>query len=435
MRSLVVRGVRPYGEEPVDIRIADGRIAEIGHGIDATDADELDRHGLIALPGFVDLHAHLGEPDDEEAETLESGSAAAALGGYTAVFTMADSDPVADNPAVVCRTWQRGQSIGLVDVHPVGAVTAGLRGERLAEISAMARSDAGVRVFSDARHCVADALLMRRALEYAASLDVVIAQRPEEQRLTEGAQAHEGANAARLGLSGWPAVAEEVMVARDALLAEQAGAGVHFSQVSAAGTMRLLRWVKHQGIRVTADVSPHHLLLTDDCVAGYDPAFKVNPPLRSADHVLELRRALAEGVVDCVATGHSPCPPGAKEREWAQARSGAIGLQTALSVVVKAMVLTGCLDWRGVARVMSERPARIAGLADHGRPIAVGEPANLALVDGDAQWTVRAAELASPGGNSPYVGMTLPATLVTTFLHGRVTADAGRAIRPCVIAE
>ncbi|MER6046555.1 dihydroorotase [Streptomyces sp. NPDC001793] len=434
MKPLVVRGVRPYCEEPVDIRIADGRIAEIGHGIDAADADELDRHGLIALPGFVDLHARLGEPDDEEAETLESGSAAAALGGYTAVFAMADGDPVADNPAVVCRTWQRGQSIGLVDVHPVGAVTHGLRGEALAEISAMARSDAGVRVFSDGGRCVADPLLMRRALEYATSLDVVIVQRPEEHRLTEGAQAHEGANAARLGLSGWPAAAEEVIVARDALLAEQVGAGVHFSQVSAAGTTRLLHWAKHQGIRVTAEVSPHHLLLTDDCVGGYDPVFKVNPPLRSAVDVHELRHALAQGVVDCVATGHSPCPPGAKEREWTQARAGALGLQTALSVVVKAMVHTGHLDWRGVARVMSERPARIAGLADHGRPIAVGEPANLALVDGDAQWTVQAGELESPGANSPYVGMTLPATLRTTFLRGRITADAGRAIRLCTTA-
>jgi dihydroorotase len=421
---ILVKSARPYGEgDPVDLLLADGVIAEIATGLDAPDgAEVIDGDGLVALPGFVDLHTHLREPGGEEAETIETGSAAAALGGFTAVFAMPNTDPVADNAVVVEHVRKRGEAVGLVDVHPVGAVTVGLAGERLAELGTMAASPAGVRMFSDDGHCVHDPLLMRRALEYATALDVVIAQHAEDPRLTQGAQAHEGAVAARLGLAGWPAAAEETIVARDCALARDAGAALHVCHVSSARTVEVLRAAKAAGVRVTAEVTPHHLLLTDSVLTSYDPVNKVNPPLRTSADTTAMRAALAEGVIDCVATDHAPHPPQAKDCEWAAARPGMLGLQTALSVLVHTMVEPGLLDWRGVARVLSERPAEIAGLPDQGRPLEVGEPATLTLVDPDAQWTVRGARLASIAGNTPYEGMRLPAQVVATVLRGRVTA-------------
>jgi dihydroorotase len=424
---LLLKGVRPYGQvEPVDVLLRDGVIAEVEPRLPNGHVESWDASGLIMLPGFVDLHTHLREPGREDAETIASGSAAAALGGYTAVFAMANTDPVADNAVVVEHVWRRGREVGLVDVHPVGAVTVGLGGERLAELGAMARSSARVRVFSDDGRCVADPLVMRRALEYSTSLDVVVAQHAEEPRLTVGAQAHEGERAARLGLAGWPATAEEAIVARDCLLAHHVGARLHVCHVSTAGTVDVLRWAKQRGTRVSAEVTPHHLLLTDDRLDTYDPVNKVNPPLRTEADVHALRTALAEGVVDCVATDHAPHPVQDKDCEWAAARPGMLGLQTALSVVVSALVRTGLLDWRGVARVMSEQPARIAGLPDQGRPLAAGEPANLVLIDPEATWTVRGAEFASLASNTPFEGMELPGRVVTTVLRGRVTAHDGK---------
>jgi dihydroorotase len=424
--ALTIRGARLYGTgEPVDVRVADGVITEIGD-VTAESGEVLDAGGLIALPGFVDLHTHLREPGREDTETIATGSAAAALGGYTAVFAMANTDPVADNPVVVEHVWRRGREIGLVDVHPVGAVTLGLAGERLTELGAMARGPAAVRIFSDDGHCVADPLVMRRALEYSTALDVVIAQHAEEPRLTVGAQAHEGEAAARLGLAGWPAAAEESIVARDCLLAAHVGGRLHVCHVSTAGTADVLRWAKGRGTPVSAEVTPHHLLLDDGRLASYDPLNKVNPPLRTSADVKALRAALAEGVIDCVATDHAPHAAQDKDCEWAAARPGMLGLQTALSVVVETMVRPGLLDWAGVARVMSERPARIAGLPDQGRPLAVGEPANLVLVDPESTWTVRGAELASIATNTPYEGMELPARVVATVLRGRITAHEGR---------
>lgn len=423
-RPLLLRGVRPYGEgEPTDLLIRDGVIAELGTGLDAAGAEVRDCGGLVALPGFVDLHTHLREPGREDAETIATGSAAAALGGYTAVFAMANTEPVADTAMAVEHVWRRGRQIGLVDVVPVGAVTVGLRGEQLAELGAMAGSAAGVRVFSDDGGCVHDPLLMRRALEYSTSLGAVIAQHAEEPRLTAGAQAHEGEIGARLGLAGWPATAEESIVARDCLLAAAAGARLHVCHVSSAGTVDVLRWARG---RATAEVTPHHLLLSDERLAGYDPVNKVNPPLRTRDDSAALRAALAEGVIDCVATDHAPHPPQHKDCEWDAARPGMLGLQTALSVVVETMVRPGFLDWRGVARVMSERPAEVGGITTQGRPLATGEPATLVLVDPDATWTVRGAQLASLASNTPYEGMTLPTRVVTTLLRGRVTADDGK---------
>ncbi|GAA1020812.1 MULTISPECIES: dihydroorotase [Amycolatopsis] len=425
--SIVIKGARPYGEgEPVDVLIEDGVIAAIGAVSVPEGAEVLDAKGQILLPGFVDLHTHLREPGREDTETVDTGSAAAALGGYTAVFAMANTDPVADNSLVTDHVWRRGQEVGLVDVHPVGAVTVGLKGEKLAELGTMAKGTAAVRVFSDDGVCVADPLLMRRALEYSTALDAVIAQHAEEPRLTVGAQAHEGEQASRLGYPGWPASAEESIVARDCLLALHANARLHVCHVSTAGTVDVLRWAKERGTKVSAEVTPHHLLLTDDRLETYDPVNKVNPPLRTGGDAEKLRAALAEGVVDCVATDHAPHAPQDKDTEWAAARPGMLGLQTALSVVVETMVKTGLLDWRGVARVMSERPAEVGNLAGHGRPIEAGEPANLTLVDPDAEWTVRGAELASIAANTPYEGMRLPGVVTATLLRGRITAREGK---------
>jgi len=424
---VLIKGVRLYGEgDQMEVLVADGQIVEIGAALSAPDgADVIDAVGQTLLPGLVDLHTHLREPGREYAENIETGSAAAALGGYTAVFAMANTDPVADSTVITDHVWQRGQQVGLVDVHPVGAVTVGLGGHQLTEMGLMAAGIAGVRLFSDDGVCVHDPLVMRRALEYAAGLGVLIAQHAEEPRLTVDAVAHEGPTAARLGLAGWPRAAEESIVARDALLARDAGARVHICHASTAGTVEILKWAKQQGISITAEVTPHHLMLDDSRLSSYDGRNRVNPPLREESDVQALRRALADGVIDCVATDHAPHAEHEKCCEFSVARPGMLGLQTALSVVVSTMVGPGLLDWRGVARVMSENPARIVGLDDQGRPLEVGEPANLTVVDPDGTWTVRGAALASRSANTPYEAMTLPATVTATLLRGRITARDG----------
>ena len=430
MSAVLIRGVLLYGEgDQVDVLVADGQIAEIGPTVKAPKgADVIEAAGQVLLPGLVDLHTHLREPGREYAEDIATGSAAAALGGFTAVFAMANTDPVADSPVVTDHVWRRGQQVGLVDVHPVGAVTVGLEGAQLTEMGLMAAGTAQVKMFSDDGVCVADPLVMRRALEYAAGLGVLIAQHAEEPRLTVGAVAHEGPNAARLGLAGWPRAAEESIVARDAILARDAGARVHICHASTAGTVEILRWAKQQGISITAEVTPHHLMLDDSRLTTYDGRNRVNPPLRESSDAQALRAALAEGVIDCVATDHAPHAAHEKCCEFSAARPGMLGLQTALSVVVAMMVESGLLDWRGVARVMSENPARIAGLDDHGRPLEVGEPANLTVIDPASTWTVTGAMLASRSANTPYEAMTLPATVTATMLRGRITARDGRVI-------
>jgi dihydroorotase len=431
MTDLLITDARPYGAgEPQDLLVRDGVVTEIGSGLPAPEgAETIDADGLVLLPGFVDLHTHLREPGAEESETIATGSAAAALGGFTAVFAMPNTDPVADTEVVVEHVFRRGREVGLVDVHPVGAVTVGLEGVKMAELGTMARSRAQVRMFSDDGRCVHDPLIMRRALEYASALDVVIAQHAEDHRLTAGAQAHEGVVASRLGLAGWPAAAEETIVARDCVLARDARAALHVCHVSSARTIDVLRAAKAAGVRVSAEVTPHHLLLTDAAITSYDPVHKVNPPLRTGADTRAMREALAEGVLDVVATDHAPHASQYKDTEWEVAKPGMLGLQTALSVLVHTMVEPGLLDWHGVARVLSERPAEIAGLPDQGRPIAVGEPATFTLVDPDAVWTVRGAKLASKAANTPYEGMRLPAAVVATVLRGRITARDGQVRR------
>jgi dihydroorotase len=430
--SYLLRGARPLGGDPADILVRDGVIAALGPVAGAGDAEApaavVDAAGLVVLPGLVDLHTHLREPGREDAETVESGTRAAALGGFTAVHAMANTDPVADTAGVVEQVWRLGREAGLVDVRPVGAVTVGLRGERLAELGAMADSAARVRVFSDDGKCVSDAVLMRRALEYVKAFDGVVAQHAQEPRLTEDAQMHEGEVSGVLGLPGWPAVAEEAIIARDVLLAGHVGSRLHVCHVSTAGSVEIIRWAKARGVDVTAEVTPHHLLLTDDLVRSYDPVFKVNPPLRTRADVEALREALADGTIDVVATDHAPHPVEDKDCEWGVAAMGMTGLETALSVVQEAMVDTGLLDWAGVALRMSVTPAGIGRVAGQGRPIAVGEPANLTLVDPSARRVVDPAGMATQGRNSPYRGRTLPGRVVATFYGGRPTVLDGALV-------
>ena len=422
---LLITAATLLGEQQADIFIADGRIEALG-GAAAAAAERadcrvltIDGEGLVALPGMVDLHTHLREPGREDAETVETGGRAAALGGFTAVHAMANSSPVADTAGVVEQVHRLGLESGWTEVYPVGAVTVGLQGENLAELGAMADSSAQVRMFSDDGVCVHNPVLMRRALEYVKAFDGFIAQHAQEPLLTEGAQMNEGCVSAVLGLTGWPAVAEEAIIARDVLLAQHVDSRLHICHVSTKGSVEIVRWAKERGISVTAEVTPHHLILTEEMVRSFNPVYKVNPPLRTAEDVHALREGLADGTIDVVGTDHAPHPTQLKECEWAQAAMGMTGLETALPVVQHTMVETGMMDWRRFAEVTSVRPAEIAGHTHQGRPLAAGEPANLILVDPAASRTVRPQEHATKGRNSPFSGMELPGQVVATVLAGR----------------
>jgi len=423
-QAWTIRGARVLGGEVRDLYVSDGVfVDEAVSGARVVEAD-----GLIALPGLVDLHTHLREPGREDAETVLTGTRAAAAGGYTAVHAMANTDPVADTAGVVEQVWRLGREAGYCDVQPVGAVTVGIAGERLAELGAMADSAARVRVFSDDGHCVSDAALMRRALEYVKAFGGVVAQHAQEPRLTEGAQMNEGEVSSVLGLRGWPAVAEEAIIARDVLLAAHTGSRLHVCHLSTAGSVELVRWAKSKGYPVTAEVTPHHLLLTDELVRGYDPVYKVNPPLRTAEDVAAVRAGLADGTIDVVATDHAPHPVEAKDCEWAVAAMGMLGLETALSVVQHTMVETGLLDWAGVADRMSVRAAVIGSLEGHGRPLESGEPANLTLLDPAASRVIEPNALYSRSRNTPYAGLKLPGAVHATFLRGAATVLDGKVI-------
>ena len=425
-RGYLIKNVAVLGGDPRDLILRDGVISTDSAGQDTSDLEVVDATGLIALPGLVDLHTHLREPGREDAETVLTGTQAAAMGGFTAVHAMANTYPVADTAGVVEQVWRLGREGGYCDVRPVGAVTVGLGGERLAELGAMADSAAGVRVFSDDGKCVSDAVLMRRALEYVKAFDGVVAQHAQEPRLTEDAQMNEGELSGRLGLAGWPAVAEEAIIARDCLLAAHVESRLHICHVSTAGSVEIVRWAKSKGWNVTAEACPHHLILTDELAATYDPIYKVNPPLRTAADVEALRAGLADGTIDIVATDHAPHPHEDKDCEWAAAAFGMLGLETALSIVQETMVDPGLLDWAGVAERMSAAPARIGRVSDQGRPIADGEPANLVLYDPSARRTIDPAESASLSRNTPYRGMDLPGRVVATFLRGRATVLDGK---------
>lgn len=425
MSKILIRGAKVLGGEAQDVLIDGETIAEVGQNLSAEGATVIEAEGQTLLPGLVDLHTHLREPGREDSETVLTGTRAAASGGYTAVFAMANTFPVADTAGVVEQVWRLGKESGYCDVQPIGAVTVGLEGKQLAELGAMHDSAARVTVFSDDGKCVDDAVMMRRALEYVKAFGGVVAQHAQEPRLTEGAQMNEGVVSAELGLGGWPAVAEESIIARDVLLAEHVGSRVHICHLSTAGSVEIVRWAKSRGIDVTAEVTPHHLLLTDELVRSYNAVYKVNPPLRTEKDVLALREALADGTIDIVATDHAPHPHEDKDCEWAAAAMGMVGLETALSVVQQTMVETGLLDWAGVAERMSFAPARIGGLEHHGRPVSAGEPANLTLVDTSYRGVVDPAHFASRSRNTPYEGRELPGRVTHTFLRGRATVVDG----------
>lgn len=417
MSFLLKNATLPNGKKG-DLAIADGHL--VAAATLAKDHRVIDLQGKQVLPGLVDLHTHLREPGFEESETVATGSASAVRGGFTAISAMANTSPVADTAGVVEQIYRLGQAAGLCDVFPIGAVTQGLNGLALSEIGAMADSAARVRVFSDDGKCVFDPLIMRRALEYVKKFDGVIAQHAQDPKLTVNAQMNEGEISAALGLKGWPAVAEESIIARDVLLAEHTKSRLHICHLTTAGGVEIIRWAKARGIQVTAEVTPHHLLLTDDYARGYDPVFKVNPPLRLESDVLALRAGLADGTIDIIATDHAPHSTESKDCEWAEASFGMVGLETALSIVIKTMVQTGALDYQGLAEKLSIAPARIAGYENQGQLIEVGNRANLTVVDTAANWIVDRDLMSTRSKNTPFHGFELPGVVTHTFFNGKL---------------
>ena len=403
----------------VDLEINNGVISKLSKSSEKQ-SDGIDASGKLLLPGLVDLHTHLREPGREDSETVLTGSQAAVAGGYTAISSMANTNPVADTAGVVEQIYRLGKEAGLCDVNPIGAVTKGLNGEQLAELGAMADSIAGVRIFSDDGKCVSDPLIMRRALEYVKTFNGIIAQHAQEPRLTINAQMNEGSVSARIGLPGWPAIAEEAIIARDILLAEHVQSRLHICHLTTAGGVELVRWAKQRGIQVTAEVTPHHLLLTDDLVENYDPIYKVNPPLRTQKDVMALREGLAEGIIDIVATDHAPHPAEDKDCEWQAAAFGMVGLETAFSVVVKTMIESKLMSWADLVDRMSVKPAQIAGYKQQGQVIAENSPANLILVDTAGSWQVERNNLKSKSKNTPFDGMNLPAVISDVIYNGKL---------------
>jgi dihydroorotase len=426
IRKTLIKSATLADGRNCDVLIEGGVIQAVAPSLTDTDALIFDASSMILISGLVDLHTHLREPGKEDSETVLTGSRAGVKGGYVALSAMANTSPVADTAGVVEQVYRLGKSAGLLDVFPVGAVTQGLEGKVLAEIGAMADSVARVRVFSDDGNCVSDPLVMRRALEYVKKFGGVIAQHAQEPALTSGSQMNEGIVSATLGLKGWPAVAEEAIIARDVLLAEHVGSRLHICHLTTAGGVEIIRWAKARGIDVTAEVTPHHLLLTDESARSYDPIFKVNPPLRTEADVMALRHGLADGTIDIVATDHAPHPGESKECEWQEAAFGMLGLEHALSIVAATMVETGLMDWAGVQNRMSVAPARIGGYSDHGRDLAIGAPAHLTVINPKAPYRVDRDQLQSKSRNTPFHGMEFAARVVATFFHGEIVYQDGR---------
>jgi dihydroorotase len=411
-------------DEVRDVAVADGRIASEA----SSDAEVVDCEGLLVLPGLVDLHTHLREPGLEHKETILTGTRAAAVGGYTAVSAMANTDPVIDHAGVVAEIRERARAAGLADVFPVGAITKGLAGESLAELGALV--EAGVRVFSDDGNWVPTPRMLRNALTYAKAFpeEVVIADHCEDASLVEGGQMHEGVHSSALGLAGRPAEAEEIVVARDIAIARMTGGRLHICHLSAARAVDLIRRAKADGVRVTAEVTPHHLVFTDDDLLGYDTNLKVHPPIRTAEDREALWAGLADGTIDAIATDHAPHAVEEKEAEFDRSPPGTIGLETALAAVLTSVVTPGHVPlWRAL-EAMTVAPARILGAGGHGGPIEPGHPANLAVVDPGERWTVE-APFASKARNSAFLGHELTGRVRTTILRGERTAIDGKALR------
>ena len=415
---------------PADVVVDGDRIVDVvaPGAAPSDDSRVLDARGCIVSSGFVDLHTHLREPGREESETIETGSRAAALGGFTAIVAMPNTDPAQDSRIVVEFVREQGRRAGLCDVHPSGCITIGRAGEVLAPFAELAA--VGVRIFTDDGNGVQDPLLMRRALEYGRDLGITLAQHCEVARLTLGAVMHEGACCSRLGLPGWPAIAEELMVHRDIELCRLTGARVHFLHLSTERSVDLVRAAKADGLPVTAEATPHHISLTDEMLAGFDPVFKVTPPLRTPADIAALKRGLADGTIDAIATDHAPHADHLKEQTLDVAPPGMIGLETALSVALTELVESGLMSIRGVLAALSWNPARIAGLdSRHGRPVAVGEPANLVVFDPSARWTVDRRNVASKSGNTPFHGRDLVGRVRHTVLNGVAVVVDGTATK------
>lgn len=426
--NLLITGADILGEGRADILVRDGVVSEIGTGLSAPDdVRRIDADGLVALPGFVDPHTQLREPGREDTETIASGARAAAVGGYTAVMAMANTTPVTDTATAAEWIHDKGRRAPHVDVFPVGAVTKGLAGEELAELGLMHRSRARVSMFSDDGKCVHDPVLMRRALEYVSAFGGVVAQHAQDPRLApHTACCHEGPYSGLLGLPAWPAAAEESIIARDIMLAKAARSRLHVCHVSTAGSVELIRWGKSQGVEVTAEATPHHLALTVELLESYDSVYKVNPPLRAMEDVEALRAGVADGTIDVIGTDHAPHGLHDKQHDFEIATFGMLGLETALSVVSTHLVAPGRMTWRDVAESMSVRPAKLAGLAGHGRPVAAGEPANIALVDPAATVVIDREQTESLSRNNPWHGRELTGRVVATVLRGRPTYLEGR---------
>ncbi|WP_449277418.1 dihydroorotase [Leucobacter sp. GX24907] len=436
--DLTERSADLAAAAPTDLRIAHGEIVERATqaegGLEARDGERvIEADGLVALTGLVDLHTHLREPGFEQSETVLTGTRAAAAGGFTTVFAMANTLPVSDTAGVVEQVQALGDAAGYATVRPIGAVTDDLAGERLSEIGAMAQSRAAVRVFSDDGKCVHDPLLMRRALEYVKSFDGVIAQHAQDPRLTEGAQMNEGALSSELGLKGWPAVAEESIIARDCLLAEHLGARLHICHLSTEGSVEVVRWAKARGVQVTAEVTPHHLILTEELARSYDARYKVNPPLRRDSDVRALRQAVADGVIDIVATDHAPHPTESKECEWDVAAFGMVGLESALPIAILTLITEGHASWAELEQLLSHRPAEIGRLGTEGGPghptaLEPGQPADLVLVDPGAVSVFDVSRLKGLSTNSPFLGIEVPGSVRCTIRRGYPTLLDGELV-------
>ncbi|HVE18214.1 MAG TPA: dihydroorotase [Ilumatobacteraceae bacterium] len=425
MSRIVIRGgmvLDQTGERRVDVAVEGDRVAEVG---DTLDGDEiLEAEGCVVSPGFVDLHVHLREPGREDAETIETGSRAAALGGFTAIVAMPNTEPAQDSLAVIEFVRAQARRAALCDVHPAGCITMNREGTALAPFGELAAAD--VHLFTDDGNGVQDPQLMRHALEYAGALDITLAQHCEVASLTKGAVMHEGSCCSHLGLPGWPSIAEELMVHRDIELSRLTGTRIHLLHLSTAGSVELVRAAKADGLRVTAEAAPHHFTLSDQLLSGYDATFKVNPPLRTAADIAAIKEGLADGTIDAIATDHAPHPPESKEAPLDQAPPGMLGLETALALAINELDMP-LID---IIAALSWKPAAIAGIADrHGRPIAPGEPANLVVFDPSLEWTVVSAKLASKSRNTPYAGRTVRGKVLHTLLAGTSVVVDGKPLR------
>ena len=407
--------------EKIFLEVENGLITNMGMSSESnqSSSQEIDCGGKTVIPGLVDLHTHLREPGYEDSETILTGSQTAAAGGYTAVSAMANTFPVADTAGVVEQVFRLGKSHGICDVYPIGAVTVGLQGEQLSEMVAMNLSEARTRIFSDDGKCISNSLVMRRALEYVKIFDGVIAQHAQDPELTVDSQMNEGLVSSKLGLKGWPAAAEEAIIARDILIAEHVQSRLHICHVSTAGSVEIIRWAKKRGFRVTAEVTPHHLLLTEDVVETYNPIYKVNPPLRSKKDVEALREGVADGTIDIIATDHAPHPKESKECEWSAAAFGMLGLETALSISYKALVESKVLKLSQLVALMSEKPSIIGKYENHGA-LSVGREANFTLLDLNTKWFPGKVPGYSKSQNNPYFDYEVPVGVAETYLRGKM---------------